>query len=243
MLDAARAFSAVSVVLEAIGRRSRRRLRRTSGSAAGRSRWRSARCRFARRGPRTDSSFRPRLRIVSIIPGIEIAAPERTESSSGSTGSPKRLPACSRAARGARRSRASSPPGSSPPAAMKARQASVVIVNPAGTGTPRARHLGEPGALAAEQRAPALAGLVEVVDELRVHWLLLTIPWRSSPRSFAVERTLLPGPSPAIGRNTPSACGFAAADFGRTGRTAGRSGRRPQLRIGSPPHQGRAFRR
>ena len=29
---------------------------------------------------------------MSIIPGIEIAAPERTETSSGSDGSPKRLP-------------------------------------------------------------------------------------------------------------------------------------------------------
>ena len=30
---------------------------------------------------------------MSIIPGIETAAPERTETSSGSSGSPKRLPA------------------------------------------------------------------------------------------------------------------------------------------------------
>ena len=42
--------------------------------------------------PSTATSFRPRLRIVSIIPGIETAAPERTETSSGSEGSPKRLP-------------------------------------------------------------------------------------------------------------------------------------------------------
>ena len=46
----------------------------------------------ARARPATASSFRPRLRIVSIIPGIEIAAPERTETSSGSSVSPKRLP-------------------------------------------------------------------------------------------------------------------------------------------------------
>ena len=50
---------------------------------------------FAR--PSTASSFRPRLRIVSIIPGIETAAPERTETSNGSAESPKRLPVfCSR---------------------------------------------------------------------------------------------------------------------------------------------------
>ena len=36
---------------------------------------------------------RPRFRIVSIIPGIEERAPERTETSSGFVGSPKRLSA------------------------------------------------------------------------------------------------------------------------------------------------------
>ena len=45
-----------------------------------------------RRSPSTESSFNPRLRIVSIIPGIETAAPERTDTSSGSAGSPKRFP-------------------------------------------------------------------------------------------------------------------------------------------------------
>jgi hypothetical protein len=42
--------------------------------------------------PSTDSSFRPRLRTVSIIPGIENLAPERTLTSSGSFGSPIFLP-------------------------------------------------------------------------------------------------------------------------------------------------------
>jgi hypothetical protein len=42
--------------------------------------------------PSTVSSLRPRLRTVSIIPGMETRAPERTETSSGSAGSPKRLP-------------------------------------------------------------------------------------------------------------------------------------------------------
>ena len=45
-----------------------------------------------RRGPRTVSSLRPRLRTVSIIPGIDTRAPERTETSSGSAASPKLLP-------------------------------------------------------------------------------------------------------------------------------------------------------
>ncbi len=54
---------------------------------------REARVPVAEASPSTATSFRPRLRIVSIIPGIEIAAPERTETSSGSSGSPKRFPA------------------------------------------------------------------------------------------------------------------------------------------------------
>ena len=52
-----------------------------------------------RASPTTDSSLMPRLRIVSIMPGIEIAAPERTDTSSGSSGSPKRLPVFSSSAR------------------------------------------------------------------------------------------------------------------------------------------------
>jgi hypothetical protein len=42
--------------------------------------------------PSTDSRSSPTFKIVSIIPGIEIAAPERTETSSGSCRSPNRLP-------------------------------------------------------------------------------------------------------------------------------------------------------
>ena len=40
----------------------------------------------------TTSSFRPRLRMVSIMPGMEEAAPERTETSSGFLTSPNFLP-------------------------------------------------------------------------------------------------------------------------------------------------------
>ena len=49
---------------------------------------------------------------------------------------------------------------------MKATQASVVIVNPAGTrsGPEHAGHLGDVGALAAEQRAHVARALSEVVD-------------------------------------------------------------------------------
>ena len=95
--DAARGLQVGERLLEAVRRRRPRRPRRTSGSAAGTSRRRSARCRSLAASPSTASSFRPRLRIVSIIPGIEIAAPERTETSSGFVAG--RRSACPSAAR------------------------------------------------------------------------------------------------------------------------------------------------
>jgi len=42
--------------------------------------------------PCTLTSLSPTLSTVSIMPGIENFAPERTETSSGSSGSPSRLP-------------------------------------------------------------------------------------------------------------------------------------------------------
>jgi hypothetical protein len=75
------------------------------------------------------------LRIVSIIPGIDTAAPERTDTRSGSSGSPNRLPVVFSSLTKCSSISSSSPSGKSPDA-MYALQASVVIVNPAGTGTP-----------------------------------------------------------------------------------------------------------
>jgi hypothetical protein len=50
--------------------------------------------------PCTDASFNPTLRTVSIIPGIENFAPDRTDTNSGSSGSPSFFPrAASSAAR------------------------------------------------------------------------------------------------------------------------------------------------
>ena len=72
---------------------------------------------------------------MSIIPGIETAAPDRTETSSGSSLEPKRLPVVSSSLRTCSSTSSASPSGSSR-AAMNARHASVVIVNPAGTDTP-----------------------------------------------------------------------------------------------------------
>ena len=75
------------------------------------------------------------FRTVSIIPGIENFAPERTDTSSGSCASPSFLPrACSSAAMCSAISTAN--PSGTVPTARYARHASVEIVNPGGTGNP-----------------------------------------------------------------------------------------------------------
>ena len=72
---------------------------------------------------------------MSIIPGIETAAPDRTETSSGSSRRAEALAGALLEPATCSSTSSSSPSGSSR-AAMYARQASVVIVKPAGTGTP-----------------------------------------------------------------------------------------------------------
>ncbi len=74
---------------------------------------------------------------MSIIPGMETRAPERTDTRSGRSGSPSRLPAAA-----SRRARPLSicfqnPGGCFLPAPLYAAHASVVMVKPGGTGTPR----------------------------------------------------------------------------------------------------------
>ena len=64
-----------------------------------------------RPAPATDSSLSPRFRTVSSIPGIDSRAPERTETSSGSSASPSFLPACSSSAASASSTCSSSPSG------------------------------------------------------------------------------------------------------------------------------------
>ena len=93
---------------------------------------------------------RPRFRIVSIIPGIEERAPERTETSSGSFGSPKRLPGRLLDARERRVHLRASRRRAPAPRPYSA-QTAVSIVNPGGTGMPERRHLREARALAAER--------------------------------------------------------------------------------------------
>ena len=81
------------------------------------------------------SSLRPRLRTVSIIPGMLIAAPERTETRSGFFGSPSFFPAARSTAASAFSTCSQRPGGSLRPEAKYALQAAVVIVKPGGTGS------------------------------------------------------------------------------------------------------------
>ena len=64
--------------------------------------------------PATASSPSPRLRTVSSIPGIETRAPERTETKSGSSGAPSRLPAARSSRPSASSTCSSSPSGGTP---------------------------------------------------------------------------------------------------------------------------------
>ena len=66
--------------------------------------------------PWSVSSFRPRLRTVSIIPGIENLAPERTLTRSGFDASPKPLPVRRSTSLTASRTSSQSPSGSRSPA-------------------------------------------------------------------------------------------------------------------------------
>jgi hypothetical protein len=66
----------------------------------------------------------PRLRTVSIIPGIDTGAPERTDSSSGTGPAPNVFPVRSSSAASRANTSSTSPPGTAP-SARKRRQASV----------------------------------------------------------------------------------------------------------------------
>ena len=104
------------------------------------------------------------MRIVSIIPGMDTAAPERTETSSGSLGSPKRLPDLRSSASTWRSDLVREPVG------QNAAGVHVVAAGlgrdrePGGHGHAELRHLGETDPLAPQQLTPSLGGLVEVVD-------------------------------------------------------------------------------
>ena len=79
---------------------------------------------------------RPTFRTVSIMPGMELRAPERQETSSGFSGSPKFIPMAASTFLRAAATCFSRPAGYAPPFRKKSVQHSVVIVKPAGTGSP-----------------------------------------------------------------------------------------------------------
>jgi hypothetical protein len=81
------------------------------------------------------ASVRPTLSTVSIIPGMENRAPDRTETSNGFSVPPKTRPVCRSRSRMASVTSAASPSGTDP-VFMNSRQTSVVIVKPGGTGSP-----------------------------------------------------------------------------------------------------------
>ena len=85
--------------------------------------------------PLTLASLRPTFSTVSIIPGMENCAPERTLTSSGSCRSPSRRPVLSSRCRSAIVTCTRRSPGSEP-RERNSRQASVLMVNPGGTGRP-----------------------------------------------------------------------------------------------------------
>src|SRR5260370_4112566 len=86
--------------------------------------------------PLVVSSLRPRFRTVSIMPGIENLAPERTLTRRGLFGSPNFLPVFLSRVFSAVVVCSHIPGGNLPLFARYARQASVVMANPGGTGIP-----------------------------------------------------------------------------------------------------------
>ncbi len=74
--------------------------------------------------------------MVSIMPGIEKTAPDRTDTSSGFAGSPRRFPVRSSRRPSAASTWSRSPSGQSPLLLVVATQACVVTVKASGTGTP-----------------------------------------------------------------------------------------------------------
>ena len=229
--------------------RSRGRRCRTSARSGGRSPRRSARSPVLCAQPATDSSLRPRLRTVSSIPGIETRAPERTETSSGSSGVAEPLAGAAARAQPAPRR----PPRSRPVRRLAAR----LHVGDAGLGRDRepARypvgaehpgHLGDPGALAAQAaragrasppRTPGSTSSRRRGRRRRAASLGRAAPRRAcgSPRRSS-RRPSSTAPPPES-RRAPRGSPCAALDL------LGRSGRRPRSAARSGPGEAPTCRR
>ena len=162
----ARCLGLVQRVREQLARRCRARSCRTSGAAGGRSPRRTARRRWPRPGPCTDASFRPMFRTVSIIPGIENLAPERTRHQQ------RVVPVARAAGRGRPRAARSAIVDLHPQLARLRARLQVGAARLGGDREPRRHrqaevgHLGQVGALAAEQVLLVLVALGEVVHVL-----------------------------------------------------------------------------
>ena len=189
-----------------------------------------------RRGerPRPRRRSGPRLRIVSIIPGIEIAAPERTETRSGSAGSPKRLPGALLRARATCSSTSRPELGRDLPGPHRL-AAGVRRDREAGRhGDPERGHLREADPLAAEQLAPAGSDLVECVDQAHgadpTHSARLpsrATNWRSCDASRSSPRPADAGRRPSAGRSRPAWACRSSSSTRSTGRPGGPSSTRP----------------
>ena len=165
-------FRSASMLLERAPWAGRRRRSHTSARSAGRSPTRTRGFLLCLARPATVSSLRPRLRIVSIMPGIDTAAPERTDTSSGLSAPPNILPVAASS-----RCRAASTCVPEPGRELPGLE--VGDADGAGDGEAgRDRnadvgHLGEPGALAAEEvlhgGGAVGAALAEEVDERLGH--------------------------------------------------------------------------
>ncbi len=198
---------------------------RTSGSAGGRSPRRTARRRAWAASPATDASDSPMLRTVSIIPGMENFAPERTDTSSGSSVWPSRRahPLLQRVEVRTHL------------VAERGRLGAGLQVDLARLGgdgearrdgQPEVGHLGEVRTLAAEQILEVLVALGEVVDELLLVLACRHVVLDSSRSSRpgcpdGGERTHLEGAS-VRPSTTTHGCNRPSADRSNADGSAGR---------------------
>ena len=143
--------------------------------------------------PLIVARFKPRFRIVSIIPGIEERAPERTETSSGLAASPKRLPVAAStffSASATSRFRSSWPASFAYPALTAAS-----IVKPGGTGMPSAVISARPEPLPPRRSLPRPAPSAWPLPKKNTRFILFPSPRRSrkSRRTARILSESMPG--------------------------------------------------
>ena len=140
--------------------------------------------------PWSVSEFKPRLSTVSIIPGMENLAPERTETNKGFVGSPNFLPLSFSAFFIAASVCSHIPLGNLPPAAVDALHASVVMVKPGGTGSLARVISARPAPLPPSRSRISLLPSLNKYTHFLAAGLLAAgaaFPPRWRPRSFATD--------------------------------------------------------